>query len=94
MDVIYSMKNSTRRCYDPADYVYGVLGMMQVQIPRMVDPCEVWRHFLAELDKHTPHFNRAEQCIDRAQKIDIREAKTIGDVYKKLYIAWYGDWFS
>lgn len=92
MDVIYSMKNSTRRCYDPADYVYGVLGMMQIQIPRMVDPCEVWRHFLAELDNCTPHFNRAPQCIDRAQEIDLREAETIGDVYKKLYRAWYGDW--
>lgn len=92
--IMYSLMNSTRRCYDPVDYVYGVLGMMEIQIPRMVDPYAVWRHFLAELDKYAPRFNRAEQCIDRAQGIDIREAKTIGDVYEKLYVAWHGDWFG
>ncbi|KAI7887300.1 hypothetical protein K492DRAFT_189235 [Lichtheimia hyalospora FSU 10163] len=37
-------------CTNPVDYVYGVLGMLNMKIPRMTDPEAVWQRFLSELD--------------------------------------------
>ena len=34
---------------DPVDYVYGILGLFQLKIPRMTDPNAVWKRFLLEL---------------------------------------------
>ncbi|KAJ8652915.1 hypothetical protein O0I10_011449 [Lichtheimia ornata] len=80
--VMGSLEYSNRRCYDPCDYVYGVLGMMQIKIPRMTDPNDVWRHFLYELDDLAPIDSG--RWMDYADEIDLREVENIGDVYKKL----------
>ncbi|KAI7874564.1 hypothetical protein K492DRAFT_222136 [Lichtheimia hyalospora FSU 10163] len=50
--LIRSLSKSPRRCMDPVDYVYGVLGILQIKIPRMTDPQKVWQHFLYELDDY------------------------------------------
>ena len=50
--LLLSLGESTRRCMDPADYVYGVLGMLNIKIPRMTDPEAVWQSFLSELDNY------------------------------------------
>ncbi|KAJ8652899.1 hypothetical protein O0I10_011433 [Lichtheimia ornata] len=80
--IMMSLMYSNRRCYDPCDYVYGVLGAMQIKIPRMDDPDEVWRHFLSELDALSPLD--LSPWIDHADEIDLREVENIGEVYKKL----------
>ena len=50
--LLSSLGESTRRCMDPVDYVYGVLGILNVKIPRMTDPKAVWQRFLSELDNY------------------------------------------
>ncbi|KAJ8652908.1 hypothetical protein O0I10_011442 [Lichtheimia ornata] len=82
-DIMDSLKESNRRCYDPCDYVYGVLGMMQIKIPRMEDPNAVWRHFLSELDDLYP-LSRGRRWIDHADEIDLRQVESISEVYAKL----------
>lgn len=79
-----SLISSKRRCYDPADYVYGVLGMMQIKIPRMADPNAVWRHLLSKLDDLYP-LAGSMKWIDCADEIDLRKVEAIGDVYTKLF---------
>lgn len=74
--------SSKRRCYDPADYVYGVLGMMQIKIPRMNDPNAVWWYLLSKLDDLYPLESRS--WMDRADEIDLRKVEAIDDVYMEL----------
>ncbi|CDH58126.1 predicted protein [Lichtheimia corymbifera JMRC:FSU:9682] len=87
--------DSQRRCYDPVDYVYGVLGIFQFKIPRMTDPNAVWRRFLIELDHYmettgikNESFGGAGGRItgfcDHAYHVDLRKAKKMADVYRYL----------
>lgn len=87
-----SLAGSRRRCMDPVDYVYGVLGMFQFKIPRMSDPNAVWQRFLSELEKYTEpmmndkfelegHKYKLTAFDDRAYLKDLREAKDMSDVY-------------
>ncbi|KAJ8652919.1 hypothetical protein O0I10_011453 [Lichtheimia ornata] len=73
---------SERRCYDPCDYVYGVLGMLRIKIPRMTDPNDVWRHFLSKLDDLAPLDSG--RWMDYADEIDLRKVENIGVIYSKL----------
>ncbi|CDS10620.1 hypothetical protein LRAMOSA11106 [Lichtheimia ramosa] len=90
--LVTSLGLSTRRCMDPVDYVYGVLGMFQFKIPRMKDPKEVWQRFLIELDnymvtnaiKNTPTGWRITGINERAYAVDLRKAKHMADVYNDL----------
>ncbi|KAI7874550.1 hypothetical protein K492DRAFT_199873 [Lichtheimia hyalospora FSU 10163] len=50
--LINSLNGSPRRCMDPVDYVYGLLGILQIKIPRMTDPKKLWQRFLFELDDY------------------------------------------
>lgn len=80
-----SLCSSTRRCMDPADYVYGVLGMLKIKVPRMSDPNAAWQHFLSILDDlyadYTPGSGR---FIDLADEIDLQKHETIGEVYSRV----------
>lgn len=80
---------------DPVDYVYGVLGMLQLKIPRMSDPNAVWQRLMSELEKYIEAMedNQIEvngvHCKvigfdDRAYLVDLREAVAMSDVYDKL----------
>lgn len=86
---------STRRCMDPVDYVYGVLGMLQLKISRDLDPDAVWKHFLYELGNYIEDMKDEEfQFIasrvkiiginDRAYNVNLQKAKYMHDVYKDL----------
>lgn len=79
---IESLRQCNRRCYDPVDYVYGVLGMMRIKIPRMNDPNKVWQHFLTKLDDLLP--TRYGRFINIAGHIDLRKYETIGEIYTIL----------
>ncbi|KAJ8652902.1 hypothetical protein O0I10_011436 [Lichtheimia ornata] len=87
--VMMPLMYSNRRCYDPCDYVYGVLGMMQIKIPRMDDPNSVWRHFLSELDNLSPL--KFGTWSHRADDIDLRKVDNLGDVYGKLSMIYIRD---
>ncbi|KAJ8652565.1 hypothetical protein O0I10_011770 [Lichtheimia ornata] len=93
MLLILSFSQSTRHCMDPVDYVYGLLGIFQVKIPRLSDPNEVWNIFLSEIDKYMEDIKNVEFPLvdsetaritgvtDRACQVDLRNAKNMADVY-------------
>ncbi|CDH56134.1 predicted protein [Lichtheimia corymbifera JMRC:FSU:9682] len=75
---------STRQCMDPADYVYGVLGLLQIKIPRMTDPNAVWQRFLSELDKMKTLYPNIRRINRRAYSFDLQQANNMRDVYFDL----------
>ena len=80
---------------DPVDYVYGVLGVSNIKMPRMADPKAVWQRFLSELDKYMDMEGLKNKLIQvtrhdgakiiRVKKstyeIDLQEVECMGDVY-------------
>lgn len=91
VNLIGSWRTSNRQCMDPADYVYGVLGMLQIKIPRLKNPYDVWERFLYELED----FMKTTGLDDFgggqtlrisifAHHFDICEAENMSDVYRKL----------
>lgn len=84
---------------DPSDYVYGVLGVLQFEIPRMANPKEVWHDFLSELDNFVEAYvcNQSSSQMDvpppslftindRARHLDLTTVKNMSDVYRDLLI--------
>lgn len=65
---------SNRRCMDPADYVYGVLGVLRMYVPRKTDPDEVWKLFLERLSSYISISNHAK-------RFDLATARNMADVY-------------
>ncbi|KAI7887236.1 hypothetical protein K492DRAFT_173569 [Lichtheimia hyalospora FSU 10163] len=80
---------------DPVDYVYGVLGMFNIKIPRMTEPKAVWQRFLSELENYMDMAGLKNKLIHVAgnssakiiginepiYKIDLQKVECIGDVY-------------
>lgn len=89
VDLIHSLGFSKRQCMDPADYVYGVLGMLQIKIPRLKNHNVVWTRFLYELENFVntlPEIPLASIVIsESAHSLDICEAKTMSDVYNGMF---------
>ena len=93
-----TLGESTRRCMDPVDYVYGVLGMLNIKIPRLTEPKAVWQRFLSELDHYmdmediknkvfqiTGGYNVKTTGIkESAYEIDLREVKRMSNVYDNV----------
>ncbi|KAI7885178.1 hypothetical protein K492DRAFT_172505 [Lichtheimia hyalospora FSU 10163] len=83
---------------DPVDYVYGVLGMLQIKIPRMTDPKKVWQRFLSELDDYmdtagikgeeipnpAASIYKVIGIADYAYNIDLTTVECMGDAYKSI----------
>ena len=95
--LLMSLGYSTRRCMDPVDYVYGVLGMFNIKIPRMTEPKAVWHHFLSELDNHMDMAGIKRELIhvagrsgkiigiqESAYEIDLQQVECMGDVYNEV----------
>ena len=96
--LISSLADSPRRCMDPVDYVYGVLGILQIKIPRMTNPKKLWKRFLSELDHYmdmagfkNEDFQTPEGYTlkiigigERAYSIDLMTVKCMGDVYEGI----------
>ncbi|KAJ8655970.1 hypothetical protein O0I10_008410 [Lichtheimia ornata] len=95
-NIIDALGKSQRHCYDPVDYVYGVLGMFEINIERMSDPVQVWRRFVSELDNYMEKNGfKIEETFDsmssnsykisyRALQVNLLEVKNMTDVYKDL----------
>lgn len=94
-NLIQSWGLSHRRCMDPVDYVYGVLGILQIKMPRMTDPDQVWKRFLSELDNYMEMEKMKEgihhsgkrlifKICDDAYKVDLQKVKDMTFVYKGL----------
>lgn len=81
--LIRKLGQSTRQCMDPADYVYGVLGLLKIKIPRMTDPNAVWQRFLSELDKMKALYPRGK-INRRAYSFDLQKANNMRNVYFDL----------
>ncbi|KAI7874422.1 hypothetical protein K492DRAFT_240852 [Lichtheimia hyalospora FSU 10163] len=89
LSVISSLGFSKRRCTDPVDYVYGVLGVLQLKIPRMTDPHAVWQYFVSEMDKRLQSIGDSSRIAGHAH-FDLRFANNMADVYYKFVEICYG----
>ena len=88
-DLFDNFSTCTRSCMDPVDYVYGILGLIDVDIPRMNDADLVWQTFLSKLKE------RLNSMIDQVtqgnvtftidgNQVDLTKATNMSDVYKGL----------
>lgn len=89
--LVKSLGYSMRECMDPADFVYGVLGMLQIKMPRLSNPKEVWARFLHELEIYMEtnnlfkHGERRKVYINSSiYDFDICEAECMSEVYNRL----------
>lgn len=103
LDLLFMFAQSSRRCMDPTDYVYGVLGLLQMDIPRMNDPHAVWTYFLSQVEdlvssSSHDHHHRHRSGIhipaitlvsERAKKFDLSKANNMADVYAGLLYVEY-----
>ncbi|KAI9312501.1 hypothetical protein BX666DRAFT_2031227 [Dichotomocladium elegans] len=64
-----------RVCTDPCDYIYGVAGLLDLDIPRVYDHRKVWAAFIAAVQERVPE-------IDIPLSYDLSKAKSMQDVYK------------
>lgn len=77
---------------DPADYVYGVLGIFQIKIPRMSDPSAVWQLFLSKFDDYMVKMKNKQVgregtitgISERACQVNLLKAKDMSNVYANL----------
>lgn len=91
-----AFERSSRRCMDPVDYVYGVLGVLGFKIPRMADPQQVWHCFFTELDNFLTDVKRRSMIDQRDEmfaaigvnqdmkNFDLQAATCMSDVYTGL----------
>lgn len=93
-NLIEALANCRRACMNPVDYVYGVLGMFQISMPRMSDPVRVWRLFLSKLDSYMDMYGLRSMATfdyvlymtisDGAHQLDLEKAENTADVYRHL----------
>lgn len=95
---------SSRECKYAAHYVYGVLGMFQLDIPPTItDPNQVWQcflqkfeHFISDLMRQSLSTNHMDAIplvtiSDRARQFDLSTAQNMADVYRDLLIVYDAD---
>ncbi|CDS12575.1 hypothetical protein LRAMOSA04769 [Lichtheimia ramosa] len=88
VSVLVSLIQSTRQCMDPVDYVYGVIGIFQIKMPRMKDPNAVWQLFLSKLQDSLNRSDRRDcpgytiRISDRAHQVDLLKVENMADVYE------------
>ncbi|KAI7881247.1 hypothetical protein K492DRAFT_177179 [Lichtheimia hyalospora FSU 10163] len=88
-----SFSRSPRICHQPEDYIYGVLGLLELDIPRMPHPNLVWRFFLSAIKQQLEWLSEndfigdlcAVEISERAKGFDLSSARNMSDVYEELF---------
>ncbi|KAI7887153.1 hypothetical protein K492DRAFT_233032 [Lichtheimia hyalospora FSU 10163] len=91
-DVFDSLSGSPRTCMDPLDYVYGILGLLNLDIPRIDNADGLWAIFLSKLEERltqmvndiTEDVNVSFTLSKSARDIKLIEAKHVSEVYNGL----------
>ncbi|KAI7878267.1 hypothetical protein K492DRAFT_197001 [Lichtheimia hyalospora FSU 10163] len=88
---LQALAECNRTCTNTVDYVYGVLGLIGVHVPRYDQPKEVWMAFLSALDKHFKQYAMNPKTgvqlmtvSKHATDFDLALAKDLSDVYRGL----------
>ncbi|KAI9314535.1 hypothetical protein BX666DRAFT_1967612 [Dichotomocladium elegans] len=77
MTMLNSFGTSQRVALFPVDYVYGVLGILDIDLPRFEDPNKVWKIFSKKLQEKYPD-------VHVPSNVNLGEAKRMQDVYGQL----------
>lgn len=93
-DLLDDLGLSHRTCHFPVDYVYGILGILGWDIPRLADPNLAWKHFISKLEQFTEmpkeqldkHYrdNIRINVSDKAQSFSLSSSTNLGDAYCHL----------
>lgn len=84
VNAIGTFKTSSRRCMNPEDYVYGVLGVLQFKLPRGIEPNELWQLFVSQVEEVFKEL-RGVSFGRRAREFDLLTARNMADVYQVLF---------
>ncbi|KAJ8651928.1 hypothetical protein O0I10_012499 [Lichtheimia ornata] len=88
-NVFEALASSSRVCAVSVDYVYGVIGMLELDVPRLDHPQDVWKAFLSELRRLLAHLTEQDQgCmwakVVKDETFDLANAENLGHVYTGL----------
>lgn len=89
--VLDNLAGSPRTCTNPVDYVYGVLGLLAIDVPRMDDPHAAWSTFLSVLSQRLQDVEKDDpdyyaSVSENAYSFDLSQANNLGHVYSGLVI--------
>ncbi|CDS10429.1 hypothetical protein LRAMOSA03105 [Lichtheimia ramosa] len=76
-------KTSSRRCTKPEDYVYGVLGVFQFELPRGIKHNELWQLFISKVENASKHCQWI-QVSPHAREFDLLTAQDMAHVFQAL----------
>lgn len=87
MQILSTFRQSSRRSTDPRDYIYGVLGLLGLHIPRIDDPMALWRLFLFEIQiMFTWTQYPSHSLLYHANPtFNLDTASNLGDLYTALF---------
>lgn len=92
-EIFVSLAGSSRTCLDPLDYVYGILGLLDIHIPRTDNADTLWRTFLSKLKDHLTQMvndikeddvNVSFTLSESACDIKLAHAENVSEVYNGL----------
>lgn len=81
--MIDGFKTSSRRCTKPEDYVYGVLGVFQFELPRGIKHNELWQLFISKVENASKHCQWI-QVSPHAREFDLLTAQDMAHVFQAL----------
>lgn len=83
---LYKFAESTRTCTDPVDFVYGVIGLLDIGLPRMNNANEVWRAFQRKFrDMRVQQLDLHFYAICKsAAPFDLSQADSMKTVYSSF----------
>lgn len=92
-EIFVSLAGSSRTCLDPLDYVYGILGLLDIHIPRTDNADTLWRTFLSKLKDHLTQMvndikeddvNVSFTLSESACDIKLAHAENVSEIYNGL----------
>ncbi|KAI9317418.1 hypothetical protein BX666DRAFT_1618979 [Dichotomocladium elegans] len=71
--LLLALSLTKRKCGKKQDYVFGVLGILDIRIPYSNDPKVVWKTFLREMEKRLPKQSELPWEFDLARATNLAQ---------------------
>ncbi|KAI7881953.1 hypothetical protein K492DRAFT_176594 [Lichtheimia hyalospora FSU 10163] len=82
---LHKFAESTRTCTDPVDFVYGVIGLLDIGLPRMDNAHQVWEAFQGKFrDMRVKQLDLHFYSVCKSAPFDLSQAKTMRTVYSSF----------
>lgn len=82
---LHKFAESTRTCTDPVDFVYGVIGLLDIGLPRMNNASDVWYAFQRKFkDMRVQQLDLHYYSVCKSAPFDLSQASTMKSVYSSF----------